>query len=244
MRQLIEHDWRLTPAQAIALQKKLAGQVIVGDQLGEIKRVAGIDVGFESNNTITRAAVAVLSFPQLMLVDYSVYRTPTEFPYIPGLLSFREIPAVLKAMATLKQAPDLVLCDGQGLAHPRRFGIACHLGVITGLPTIGVAKTRLFGQYADPPQQRGRWTMLKDNGDTLGVVLRTRINVKPLYISVGHKIALETAIAYVMACTPRYRLPETTRWAHRLASGTPEEIERAMAKQTALIAKHSDLAMP
>ena len=242
MRQLIEHDWRLTPAQAIALQKKLAGQVIVGDQLSAINRVAGIDVGFESNNTITRAAVAVLSFPQLMLVDYSVHRTPTEFPYIPGLLSFREIPAVLKAMATLKEIPDLVLCDGQGLAHPRRFGIACHLGVITGLPTIGVAKTRLFGQYADPPQQRGRWTMLKDNGDTLGVVLRTRINVKPLYISVGHKIALETAIAYVMTCTPRYRLPETTRWAHRLASGTPEEIERAMAKQTAFIAKHSDRA--
>ena len=228
MRQQIEHDWHLSPAQAIALQKKLAGQVIANDQLGTVDRVAGIDVGFEKGNSITRAAVAVLSFPELALEDYSVYRAPTEFPYIPGLLSFREIPAVLRAMA--KHDPDLVLCDGQGLAHPRRFGIACHLGVITGLPTIGVAKTRLTGQYRDPPQQRGRWTELRDKNETIGAVLRTRINVKPLYISIGHKITLQTAIDYVMACTQRYRLPETTRWAHRLASGTPEEIERALAK--------------
>ena len=232
MRQQIKHDWHLPPSEAIALQKQLAGQVIASDQLGPVNRVAGIDVGFEKNNSITRAAVAVLSFPELVLEDYSVYRTPTEFPYIPGLLSFREIPAVLHAMAKLRHDPDLVLCDGQGLAHPRRFGIACHLGVLTGLPTIGVGKTRLTGRYNDPPQQRGHWTELSDKNETIGAVLRTRTNVKPLFISVGHKITLQTAIDYVMACTLRYRLPETTRWAHRLASGTPGEIERALAKQT------------
>lgn len=231
MRQLIHHDWRVSPDQAIQLQNELAEQVVVDDQIGEIRFVAGIDVGFENQNTTTRAAVAVLSFPELVLVEYRIHRTPNEFPYIPGLLSFREIPAVLGAMEKLQQTPDLVLCDGQGIAHPRRFGIACHLGVLTGLPTIGVAKTRLIGKYTDPPQQRGQWTALNDHGETIGAVLRTRIHVKPLYISVGHKTTLPTAIDCVMACTQRYRLPETTRWAHRLASGTPQEIERALAKQ-------------
>lgn len=213
------HSWHLTPTEAIALQKELAIQVITRDQFGPVNFVAGVDVGFEEQNTITRAAVAVLSFPKLQLVDYAIARRSTDFPYIPGLLSFREIPAVLDALNQLQQLPDVVLCDGQGIAHPRRFGIACHLGVITGLPTIGVGKSRLIGQYEEVPQERGLWSSLMDKGERVGAVLRTRAGIQPLYISSGHKVSLESAISLVMSCTTRYKLPETTRWAHRLASG-------------------------
>ena len=152
-------------------------------------------------------------------LDRAVARRPTRFPYIPGLLSFREIPAILAAMERLEVLPDLILCDGQGLAHPRRFGIACHLGVLTGFPCIGVAKTRLIGEHSAVPAAKGAWVPLMDKGERIGAVLRTRKGVKPLFISVGHRIGLDSAIAYTLACTPRYRLPETTRHAHRLASG-------------------------
>ena len=163
--------------------------------------------------------MAVLDFPGLEAVEQSVVRLPTSFPYVPGLLSFREIPAVLAALERLIDLPDLILVDGQGYAHPRRFGIASHLGVLTDLPTIGVGKTRLLGYYDEPPEERGSWTPLRDKGEVIGAVLRTRERVKPLFISAGHRISLETAVAYVMRCTRRYRLPETTRRAHRLASG-------------------------
>jgi deoxyribonuclease V len=213
------HSWRLTPSEAIALQKELATHVITRDQFGPVNLVAGVDVGFEENNTITRAAVAVLTFPSLQRVDHAIARRPTEFPYIPGLLSFREIPAVLDALNQLQQLPDIILCDGQGIAHPRRFGIACHLGIITDLPTIGVGKSRLIGQHEEVPQERGQWSALFDKGEIIGAALRSRAGVHPLYISSGHKISLESAIEMVMRCTTRYKLPETTRWAHRLASG-------------------------
>ena len=184
-----------------------------------------MDVGFEDNGKVTRAAIAVLSFPELELVDSVVAREPTRFPYVPGLLSFREAPAVLKAFARLPLVPDLLLYDGQGIAHPRRIGIASHVGLLLDLPSIGVAKTRLTGQHGPVPEDKGGWTPLIDKGETIGAVLRTRVNVKPLFISIGHRVSLETALHYVMACVTRYRLPETTRWAHRLASGP------ALAKQ-------------
>ena len=220
------HPWQLTPTEAIALQKKLAAQVITQDQFGPINFVAGVDVGFENENTITRAAVAVLSFPELQLIEHSIARRPTEFPYIPGLLSFREIPAVLDALNQLQQLPDILLCDGQGIAHPRRLGIASHLGIITGLPTIGVGKSRLIGKYKEPPMERGQWTPLEDKGERIGAVLRSRSGIHPLFISSGHKISLESAIDLVMRCTTRYKLPETTRWVHRLASGPA--VDRAL----------------
>jgi deoxyribonuclease V len=138
---------------------------------------------------------------------------------VPGYLSFRELPAVLQALEGLTTMPDLLLCDGQGLAHPRRFGLACHLGVLTDLPSIGVAKSRLIGVHEDPPPEKGQWVALTDKGEIIGAVLRTRSKVSPLYVSLGHRISLPTAIDYVLRCTTRYRLPETTRWAHRLASG-------------------------
>ena len=213
------HEWNLTPKEAAALQERLRDRVVREDRLGRVSHVAGIDVGFEEEGRITRAAVAVLRFPGLDLEDRAIARLPTSFPYVPGLLSFREAPAVLAALESLAVLPDLILYDGQGIAHPRRFGIASHVGVLAGIPTIGVAKTRLIGEYAKVGDARGAWVPLTDKGESIGAVLRTRVHVKPLFVSIGHGVGLPTAIDWVMACTTRYRLPETTRWAHRLASG-------------------------
>jgi len=208
----------VTPREAIALQRELRERVVRTDRIGRVRHVCGIDVGFEEDGKITRAAVVVLGFPSLELVEQAIARRRTSFPYVPGLLSFREIPAVLEALARLRIRPDLLLCDGQGIAHPRRCGLASHLGLATGLPSIGVAKTRLVGEHRAPPKRRGAWTPLIDAGETIGAVLRTRAGVKPVYVSIGHRVSLPTAIEYVMACCTRYRLPETTRWAHHLAS--------------------------
>lgn len=216
-----QHRWDVTPKEAVELQRQLSPLVECADRLGTVTRVAGVDVGFEAGTTITRAAVAVLRFPELSLEHYAITRLPTSFPYVPGLLSFREIPAVLEALEQLPQLPDLLLCDGQGIAHPRRFGIAAHLGVLTGLPAIGVAKSRLVGEHDALPEEKGSWVALRDGAEVIGAVLRSRAGVAPLYVSTGHRVSLATAIHYVLACTTRYRLPETTRWAHRLASGTP-----------------------
>lgn len=205
--------------EAVAIQRQLCGEVVRQDRLGPVRHVAGGDVGFEADGAVTRAAVVVLGFPSLELADQAVFRAPTRFPYVPGLLSFREVPAVLGALEKLAVVPDLLLCDGQGIAHPRRFGIASHLGLLCGIPSIGVAKTRLVGEHGPAPEGRGEWTPLYDHGETVGAVLRTRVGVKPLYISIGHRVSLTTALDYVMACVTRYRLPETTRQAHRLASG-------------------------
>lgn len=215
------HAWDLTPKEAMALQLRLAAEIVCRDDFGAIARVAGVDVGFEDNGSTTRAAVAVLAFPPLHLETTAIARLPTRYPYVPGLLSFREAPAVLAAMEQLKVLPDLLLCDGQGIAHPRRLGIASHIGLLLDLPAIGVAKTRLIGRHDEVPDERGAWVPLKAGSETIGAVLRTRRGVKPLYISPGHRIGLESAIAWVMACLTRYRLPETTRWAHRLASKKP-----------------------
>ncbi len=212
------HPWKVTPSEARAIQQRLAAQVETADRLDPVQCVAGVDVGFEAEGRITRAAVAVLHFPSLRPAEQAIARLPTGFPYVPGLLSFREIPAVLAALEKLSRLPDLLLCDGQGLAHPRRFGIACHLGVLTGLPAIGVAKSRLVGTHEPVPEDKGAWVPLIDGKERIGAVLRTRARVTPLYVSGGHRISLETAIEYVLRCTTRYRLPETTRAAHRLAS--------------------------
>jgi deoxyribonuclease V len=216
---MLTHKWNLIPSEAIALQNRLRQQVIDSDAFKEPKCIAGVDVGFEADGSVTRAAVVVLSFPTLQPLETSVARLPTTFPYIPGLLSFREMPAILQALSKLNQPPDIFLCDGQGMAHPRRFGLACHLGVYTNIPSVGVAKTRLIGSHGPLPEEKGSWVPLIHKGETIGAVLRTRSGVKPLYISIGHKVSLQRAIELVLACTTRYKLPETTRAAHRLASG-------------------------
>ena len=203
---------------AIALQQKLRHQVITEDQFGTIKYVAGIDVGYSDSDKITQAAVAVLSFPQLELLEQSIVKRPTSFSYVPGLLSFREIPAILDALEKLNITPELLLCDGQGLIHPRRFGIACHLGVLVNIPSIGVAKSHYIGKYDSVGLERGNWQPIIDEEEVIGAIVRTRTGVKPIYVSTGHRISLKTAINYVLKCTTKYRLPETTRWADKLAS--------------------------
>lgn len=210
--------WDVSPEQARAIQDRLRDQVIREDELGTVRRVAGTDVAFEQQGRVTRAAAAVLSFPDLELIEHALVRRPTCFPYVPGLLSFREIPAVLDALARLRTIPDLILCDGQGIAHPRRLGLASHLGVVTGLPTIGVAKSRLIGEHDEPGRAKGSRVPLFDGKEIIGVVLRTRTDVRPVYVSIGHRVSLQTAVRYTMACVTRYRLPETTRWADKLAA--------------------------
>jgi len=213
------HPWTVSPREAIAIQQRLRRFVRLEDDLPDpVTTVAGVDAGFRNGGTLTRAAVAVLDYPAMTLKEQAVAELPTRFPYVPGLLSFREIPAILEALARLPALPDLLLCDGQGVAHPRRLGIASHLGVLLDHPTIGVGKTRLIGTHDPVPEEKGAWVPLRDKDETIGAVVRTRSGVKPLYVSPGHRISVEGAVRWVLACTTRYKLPETTRWAHRLAS--------------------------
>jgi deoxyribonuclease V len=214
----IDHAWDLTPAEARSVQEELRKRVVLKDSRRAIRRVAGCDVGFENNRRTARGAFAVLAADTLELLDSAVCRRPAEFPYVPGLLSFREIPVLLDTLDELETRPDLILCDGQGTAHPRRFGLACHIGVLTDIPTIGVAKSRLVGEHNEPGPRKGDWTPLMDGREMIGGVLRTRQGTRPLYVSPGHRITLRTALRRVMECVTRYRLPETTRWADRLAS--------------------------
>jgi deoxyribonuclease V len=213
------HPWPRSVAEARTVQEGLRSSVVLEDDLGEVTLVAGADVGFEEGGRVTRAAVAVLTFPSLELRDRAVVRRETTFPYVPGYLSFREAPAVLDALGGLAEPPHLILCDGQGYAHPRRFGLACHLGVLADIPTIGVAKSRLVGSFEEPGPEKGDRSPLVHREETVGAVVRTRRGVKPLFVSSGHRVSLETAVVMTLRCTTKYRLPETTRWAHRLASG-------------------------
>jgi deoxyribonuclease V len=205
--------WPTQVKDAIALQVQLRDRVISRDLLGPVHRVVGVDVGFEEEGALARAAVAALTFPDLELIDSAMAKEKTRFPYVPGLLSFRE------ALSKLSVAPDLILYDGHGYAHPRRFGIACHVGLLADVPSIGVAKSRLIGEHELVPQEKGEWVALTDEEEIIGAVLRTRTGVAPLFVSIGHRVSLATAVRWVMACVTRYRLPETSRWAHRMASG-------------------------
>lgn len=209
---------RIDTGALVERQRELAGRVIDRDDLRlPPGLVAGVDAAFPDRGRTTRASAVLMRFPELELVEEVVHEQPTELPYIPGLLSFRELPAILTALQRLPTPPDLVLCDGQGRAHPRRFGIACHLGVTTGLATIGVGKSRLCGQHEEPAPEKGSAVDLVDGDEVIGRVLRSRDRVRPLYVSIGHRISLETAVDLVLACTPRYRLPEPVRRADRLA---------------------------
>ena len=216
-------NWNVTPQEAIRLQSALADRVRQADDFGPIRFVAGVDVGFEQENTIARAAVVVLQFPSLEPIAAAIARKPVTFPYIPGLLAFRELPVVLDAFEKLEHEPDLIIVDGHGFAHPRRFGIACYLGVLLDKPTIGCAKSILVGRAAPTENRVGAWTPLLDKGETIGAAVRTKLNtargINPVYVSIGHRVSLETAIDFVLSCTKGYRVPETTRYAHRVAGG-------------------------
>ena len=213
------HDWNLSPREAIEIQKQLAYEVVAEDRFdAPVKTVAGIDLGYDAKNDVSRAVCVVLSFPELELLESSEALLPIQFPYVPGLLSFRETPVAIKALEKLSLAPDVILCDGQGLAHPRRFGIACHIGLIADVPTIGVAKSLLVGKFENLGETRGSVASLVHRNEQVGVALRTKDKVQPVFVSIGHRINLETATEIVLQCAPKYRLPETTRLAGKVAS--------------------------
>lgn len=212
------HPWDVSPEAAMAIQHQWRERVIREDHLGEIRTVAGVDVGFEDAGRVARAAVVVLDFSALEPRQKVLARKVVTFPYIPGLLSFREMPVILEALAQLSEWPDVLLVDGQGIAHPRRLGIASHLGVWCDIPTVGVAKSRLVGQHAPVEDRPGAWQPLYDQGEVVGAALRTRSGVKPVYVSIGHRVSLETALDLVMRCARGFRLPEPLRLAHQFAS--------------------------
>ncbi|MGK5676347.1 endonuclease V [Micromonospora sp. URMC 106] len=204
-------------AEALAVQERLRPLVdLVGPGPAEPATVAGLDVAYAESGDRLAAAVTVLDARTLAVVDSAVSVGRPAFDYVPGLFAFRELPALLDALDRLTVRPEVLVCDGHGLAHPRRFGLACHLGVVTGLPAIGVGKTPLLGAWAPPADRRGAWTPLRDGDEVVGRVLRTRDGVKPVFVSVGNRMSLDNATARVLALTPRYRLPETTRTADRL----------------------------
>jgi len=217
MRPHISHGWDIPVEEAMAIQHRLASQVVLTWDGRPVRRVAGVDVGFPGERG--RAAVAVLSFPDLQFLDSARAEIEISFPYIPGLLAFREGPVILAALEQLSVEPDLLIFDGHGLAHPRRMGIATHMGVLLDMPSIGCAKSRLVGTHQEPGPSRGSYTWLYDEGEVIGAVLRTREGVSPVYVSIGNRIDLETAVDFLLRCCTRYRLPEPIRWAHRLASG-------------------------
>jgi deoxyribonuclease V len=198
------------------LQKRLAGDVIRKSRLSTVETVAGIDTGYR--NGMSQAAVVSLKYPSLEPLEQGISLRPVNFPYIPGLLSFRETLVILEAFEKLKQSPDLLIIDGHGIAHPRRFGIACHIGLLVDIPSIGCAKTKLLGEYDEPGPERGSFSYLIDQGEIIGAVLRTRNKVKPVFVSIGHKVNLKDSIEFVLNCCRGYRLPETTRKADRLSA--------------------------
>lgn len=213
----IPHRWNLTPKEAIALQKELASQIdnTTPIDIATLQTVAGVDVSVKNN--VSRAAIVVLSFPDLEILEAVTAKQPTPFPYISGLLSFREGDVILQAHAKLHHSPDVYIFDGAGIAHPRRLGIAAHLGLWFQKPTVGCAKKRLVGEYPELPSEKGSFVPNIHKGDVVGNVVRTRTDVKPVYISPGHKATLATATDLILQTTTRYRLPEPIRAAHNTA---------------------------
>ncbi|MEJ2046161.1 MAG: deoxyribonuclease V [Reinekea sp.] len=210
---VIKHNWQITEAEALQIQSDLAAKVEKQDRFEEIRYVAGVDVAYSKESDHLVAAVVILDSNTFNVIESITVSDREQFPYIPGLFSFRELPPLVKAFEQLIHKPNLVVCDGQGYAHPRRFGLACHLGVIFDVPTIGCGKTRLLGEHKESNTERGAVVPLIDNDEEIGSVLRTQTNTKPVYVSIGHRISLSTACKWVLKLAPKYRLPETTRQA-------------------------------
>ncbi|MGZ3626569.1 MAG: deoxyribonuclease V [Ktedonobacteraceae bacterium] len=218
MRKQHIHEWNLNQDEAKALQRELAKQVIREDRLDAVRHIAGVDMAINEISGMARAAVVLLSYPELEVIEQHVYEEPLRMPYIPGLLSFREIPCILGAFDLLQQQPELVMVDGQGIAHPRRLGIASHLGLWLELPTIGCAKSILIGHHDPLSEVAGAWVpLIANKEEVIGAVVRTRTRVKPMIISPGHRISLETSLRFVLDCCKGYRLPEPTRLADKLS---------------------------
>ncbi len=220
------HSWQVSIAQALEIQQRLAAQVSKKSEVTTPRFIAGVDISVGKGEGTATGAVVILSYPELSVVETKVAQGKLDFPYIPGLLSFRESPLTLAACQKLTIAPDLILVDGQGIAHPRRLGLASHLGLLLNTPTIGCAKSILCGNHEVLGDEPGSYAKILDRGETIGAALRTKLRVKPVYVSIGHKVDLQTAAYWVMNCCRGYRLPEPTRLAH-LAAGANLEPERA-----------------
>lgn len=218
------HDWQMTPLQARQTQLELASMVSTQNEVCDVRLIAGVDISASDTEGFARAAVVVLSYPELKTAEAKIIEQRVTFPYIPGLLSFREAPLILAACEELDSEPDLILIDGQGIAHPRRLGLASHLGLLWDKPTIGCAKSRLCGEHQLVPQEPGSYAELVDKGEVVGAVLRTRRGVNPIYVSIGHKLDLQAAIAWVLRCCSGFRIPEPTRLAHLAAGKQPKAI--------------------
>ncbi len=208
------HPWKVTPQQALKIQADLAKMVVLKKDFDQIKRIAGVDASYHLATKRIYSGIIIYSFPDLSLLEQRYASRRIEFPYVPGLLTFREGPAILAAFEKLKKAPDLIIFDGQGIAHPRGMGLATHMGILLNLPSIGCAKSRLIGEYTQPANRVGAYSCLKDEARTVGAVIRTRKHVRPVFVSPGFKIDLPTSIEIVLQCTRGYRLPEPTRQAH------------------------------
>jgi deoxyribonuclease V len=213
------HSWQMSIAQAKQIQSELANQVLRKSEAIKPRLIAGVDISAPNSRGIARAAAVILNYPELEVIEVKTAEDKLNFPYIPGFLSFRETPLVLAACQKLSTDPDLILVDGQGIAHPRRFGIASHVGLLLNIPTIGCAKSRLCGTHAPITAEAGAYAELTDNGEIIGVALRTKDDVSPIYVSIGHKIDLPIAIHWVLQCCRGQRLPEPSRLAHLAASG-------------------------
>ena len=211
----LRHSWRLSPDRAVLLQRRLATRISLKPFRGTIRCLAGTDVSYDSRSDRFYAAVILLAWPGLTVIEMARARGRSGFPYIPGLLSFREIPPLLRAFRRLRRRPDLIFCDGQGLAHPRRFGLACHLGLLLGIPTLGCAKTLLVGEHPPVSTERGSRSPLLHEGRRVGTALRTRTGTKPIFVSPGHRISMAQATAWSLRCATRFRIPEPTRLADR-----------------------------
>jgi deoxyribonuclease V len=219
MKQALQHRWRLTEAEAEEFQRSQSGRVIrVNDDPQVINKIAGVDVAYDKHSDQLIAAVVVLDAQSLAIVDQASAEDEVQFPYIPGLFSFRELPPIAKALAKLQTQPDLIVCDGQGIAHPRRFGLACHVGVLFDVPTIGCGKSSLQGKHEAFGLNRGESLDIIDGDEVIGRALRTQTGINPLYVSIGHRISLGTACEWILKLTPQYRLPETTRAADGLVN--------------------------
>jgi len=214
------HGWEITIAKAQQIQRRLASQVSQKNEVTNAHFVAGLDISAPNSTGLARAAAVVLSYPELEIAEVKIAEDKLTLPYIPGLLSFREAPLVLAICQKLSTNPDLILIDGQGIAHPRRFGLASHLGLLLDTPAIGCAKSRLCGRHEPPTVEAGAYAEVVDNGEIIGVALRTKDDVNPVYVSIGHKIDLPAAIRWVLACCRGYRLPEPCRLAHLAAGGS------------------------
>lgn len=208
------YPWDVDPKQAIDIQRMISRKVVASDSFSEIKTVAGADVSFNKGEDVGYAGVVVMAYPDLKVIETKCVQMRITFPYVPGLLAFREAPLLLSAFKLIEQEPDLVIFDGQGLAHQRRAGIASHIGVLLDKPSIGCAKTRLVGEYVEPELVRGSYSDLVHNGQVVGAVLCTKDGVEPVFVSAGHLVGLKTAIGFVLSCSNGYRLPEPTRQAH------------------------------